>query len=78
MIRMAHLILIEGTVCRLTMNLQRCLWLTDCVSAAVTALLLKAGTACLMRHGSLAALHKNIIFGAFFVCIVHAVYNITI
>lgn len=78
MVGATHLIIIEGTVCRLAMNLQRCLGLTDCISAAVTALLLKAGTTGFMRHGSLAALHENIVFGAFFVCVVHTVYDIAI
>ena len=75
---MAHLIIIERTVCCLAVNLQSGIWFTDCVFTAVAALLLKAGTAGLMRHGGLAAFHKDIIFRAFFVCIIHAVYNITI
>ena len=77
-IRMTLLIVIEGTICRLTLNLQRCLRLTDRILAAVAALLLKTGAAGLMRHGRLAAFHKNIILGTLFVCIIHAVYNIAI
>ena len=75
---MAHPVLVKCAVCRLAVNLQRCFRFTDRIPAAVTSLLLKAGTAGLVRHGSLAAIHKNIILRAFLVCIIHAVYYIAI
>ena len=39
---MALFLIIEGAICRLTVNIQRCLRLTHCIFAAITALLLKA------------------------------------
>ena len=77
-IRVTFLILIKSTIRCFTLNFQGCLGFTHCIPAAVTSLLLKAGTAGLVGHGCLTSLHKDRILGTLFICIIHTVYNVTV